>query len=148
MKTTMLAALLVGAALVAGCGGGGGGLSKKDLADKANAICAKYSKEGQKLGSPDLSEPKTAEDYFTKATDLARRQQDELEGLEPADSVKADYDKLTQATGDATQLLADLADAAKAADRQKGGELVQKLTPISEAVDSAANDIGATSCAG
>ena len=147
MKTTMLAALACAALVAAGCGGGGG-LSKQDLAKKANDICAKYSKEGQKLGSPDLSDPDKAEDYFNKAKDLAQRQQDELEGLDPADSVKADYDKLTKATGDATQLLSDLADAAKAKDQKKGVELVQKLTPISEAVDTAAKDIGATSCAG
>src|SRR3954465_7796712 len=147
MKTTMLAALATASLVATGCGGGGG-LSKKELADQANDICAKYSKEGQKLGSPDLSDPKKAEDYFNQATDLAQRQQDDLEGLDPADEVKADYEKLTKATGDATGLLSDLADAAKAQDQKKGVELVQKLTPISAAVDSAAKDIGATSCAG
>jgi hypothetical protein len=148
MKTSMLVAFMC-AALVAGCGGGGGGgLSKKDLADKANSICAKYSKEGQKLGSPDLSDPDKAAEYFDKAKDLAQRQQDELEGLDPASSAKSSYDKLTKATGDATNLLSDLADAAKAKDQKKGVELVQKLTPISAAVDSAAKDLGATSCAG
>jgi hypothetical protein len=146
MKITMLAALVC-AVVVTGCGGGGG-LSKKELADKANTICAKYSKEGQKLGSPDLSDPKAAEDYFNKATDLAQRQQDDLEGLNPADSVKAAYDKLTKATGDATGLLSDLAAAAKAKDQAKGVELVKKLEPISTAVDTAANDVGATACAG
>jgi hypothetical protein len=146
MKTTMLAALVC-AAVVAGCGGGGG-LSKKELASKADAICAKYSKEGQKLGAPDLSDPEKAADYFDKATDLANRQQDELEGLEPSDSVKSDYAKLTKATGQATDLLGDLAEAAKAKDQKKGGELVAKLTPISQAVDTAAKDIGADSCAG
>ena len=149
MKITTLAALACAALVVVGCGGGGGdALSKSDLAKKANAICAKYSKEGEKLGSPDLSDPKKAEDYFSKAKDLAGRQQDELEGLTPADDVKADYEKLTNATGDATQLLSDLADAAQAKDQKKGVELVNKLQPISNAVNTAARDIGATSCAG
>jgi hypothetical protein len=147
MKTITLAALLCATLVAVGCGGGDG-LSRKELASKANDICAKYSKEGQKLGSPDLADPKKAEDYFNKATDLAQEQQDELTALEPADSVKADYDKLTKATGDATALLSDLAAAAEAKDQEKGVELVQKLTPISEAVDTAAKDIGATSCAG
>lgn len=139
---------VVAAALaVAGCGGGGG-LSKAELGKKANAICAKYSKEGQKLGAPDLQDPKKAEDYFNRAADLAQRQQDELEGLEPASSVKDDYDKLTQATQDATDLLGDLADAAKDEDREKGTELVQKLTPLSAEVDSASKKVGADDCAG
>ena len=147
MKTTMPAALLC-ALLVGACGGGDGdGLSKRELADKANAICAKYSKEGEKLGSPDLSDPAKAEEYFNKAEDLAQNQQDELEDLKPADDVKADYDKLTKATADATQLLADLAAAAKARDTQKRDELVVDLRPISQAVDDGAKAVGADDCA-
>jgi hypothetical protein len=145
--TKTISAAFIAALVIAGCGGGGG-LEKKALADKANAICEKYSKQGEALGSPDLADPKKAEDYFTKAHDLAGKQQDELEGLEPADAVKADYGKLTKATGDATDLLGDLAAAAKAKDQQKGVELVQKLTPISSAVDTAAKKVGADSCAG
>jgi hypothetical protein len=148
MKTTMLAALACAALVAAGCGGGGGGeLSKKALAKKANAICTKFSKEGEKLGSPDLSNPGKAADYFDKATALAQKQQDELEALKPASDVKADYGKLTKATGEATKLLGDLADAAKAKDQKKGVELIQKLTPISSQVDEAAKAVDATACA-
>jgi hypothetical protein len=145
--TKMISTACLAALAVAGCGGGDG-LDKKALADKANAICEKYSKQGEALGSPDLADPKKAEDYFSKATDLANKQQDELEALKPADDIKADYAKLTKATGDATGLLGDLAAAAKAADQKKGVELVQKLTPISAAVDEAAKKVGADSCAG
>jgi uncharacterized protein YgfB (UPF0149 family) len=140
-------AALACAVTVAGCGGGGG-LSKKQLAGRANAICARYATEGQRLGRPDLSVPNKAEDYFVKAAALARRQQAELAGLHPADDVKADYEKLTKATGDATKLLSDLAAAAKARDQQKRDELIQQLRPISEAVDSTAKVIGADDCAG
>ncbi len=144
MRRGMIA---VGAALaLAGCGGDEG-LTRAQLADKANAICAKYSAQGEKLGTPDLTDPAKAEDYFDQAKDLARSQQDELEGLEPAEDVKADYGKLTEATGDATKLLSDLAEAAEARDREKGVELVEQLTPISSAVDSAAGAIGADDCA-
>jgi hypothetical protein len=137
----------VAALIVAGCGGSDG-LSKSQLASKANAICKKYSEEGKKLGQPDLTDPDKAKDYFSKATDLAGKQQDELKKLTPADDIKADYAKLTKATGDATQLLSDLADAAEAKDQKKGVQLVQKLTPLSAAVNSAAKGIGADACAG
>ena len=76
ITTAFLAALVV-----AGCGGEDG-LSKKALADKANGICEKYSKQGEALGSPDLADPKKAEEYFTKAEELAGKQQDELEGAQ------------------------------------------------------------------
>lgn len=152
MKTITLVSLLCAALVATGCGGGGDGdgdeLSRTELATKASAICAKYSKAGRDLGSPDLSDATKAEDYFTKATDLAQRQQDELEELEPVESAKADYDKLTKATADATQLLADLAAAAKARDTQKRDELVVDLRPISQAVDDGAKAIGADDCAG
>ena len=147
MKTILLAALA--ALVVAGCGGGGGGgeLSKADLAKKANAICADYSKQGTSLGSPDLSDPAKAEDYIRKAQDLASKQQDELKALKPDSKVKPDYDKLLDATGQATDLLGQLADAAADKDQKKGAELVSKLTPLSADVDSAASAVGAKSCA-
>lgn len=145
MKPLLLAACA--ALLVAGCGGSNG-LPRKQLAKKANAICAKYSKQGQNLGSPDLTDPRKAEAYFTKAKALTTKQQDELEGLKPADSVKADYKKMTDATGEVTTLLGDLAAAAKAKDNKKGVALIQKLTPLSAKVDSAASGVGANACAG
>jgi hypothetical protein len=43
-----LAALVV----VAGCGGGGSRLSRQEYASKADAICAKYNKQTDKLGTP------------------------------------------------------------------------------------------------
>jgi hypothetical protein len=145
MKLILLAACA--ALLVAGCGGSDG-LSRKDLAKKANAICAKYSKQGEGLGSPDLTDPAKAQTYFSKAKELTAKQQDELEGLDPAESVKADYKKMTDATGEVTTLLGDLADAAKAKDNKKGVSLIQKLTPLSAKVDSAATKVGADGCAG
>jgi hypothetical protein len=145
--TKTISAAIVASLMIAGCGGGGG-LEKKALVGKANAICEKYAKRGEALGSPDLTDPTKAEDFFNKAHDLAREQQDELVALKPADDVKADYGKLTKATGDATTLLGDLAAAAKAKDQQKGVELIQKLRPVSSAVDTAAKKIGADGCAG
>ncbi len=145
MKMILLAACA--ALFVVGCGGSDG-LARKDLAKKADAICAKYSKQGEDLGSPDLTDPAKAETYFTKAKELTEKQQGELEDLKPAESVKADYKKMTDATGEVTTLLGDLASAAKAKDNKKGVSLIQKLTPLSAKVDAAASDVGADGCAG
>lgn len=144
MKTTIVAA---GAALlIAGCGGGDG-LTRAQLAKRANAICAKYAKQGEDLGAPDLTDPKKAQTYFTKAEDLTSKQQDELKGLDPAESVRTDYKKLTDATGEVTALLGELATAAEAEDRDKGVELINQLTPLSTKIDTTAKDIGADECA-
>ena len=135
---------------VAGCGGGGDeALSKKELGEQASAICAKYSKEGDKLKAPeDITDAEAAGKFFGDAADISKRQQDELEGLEPADSVKDDYAALTKATGKATTLLADLESAAKDKDASNGGKLLQQLQPISDEVTKTAKAVGADDCAG
>jgi hypothetical protein len=144
-----VAALAVALA-AAGCGGGGGDdrLSKQELATKANAICARYSQEGDRLTAPkDITDPKQAHAFFAKAHDIAKRQQDALERLKPAASAKAQYTAMTGATGKATALLGDLTAAAAAKDAQKGANLLQRLQPDSDAVDRTANALGATRCA-
>lgn len=142
-RTVAVAAALV----LAGCGGGDEGLGKQALADAANTICADFTEQGKNLGQPDLTDPENAADYFGKAEDLAREQQSRLEALEPAEGVKADYDKLMAATDKATKLLADLAAAAEAKDQAKGDDLLQQLTPLATEVSDAADAIGAGDCA-
>jgi hypothetical protein len=149
-----VAAVLVLVPVLAGCGGGGGGgggddaLSKAELVKRANAICARYAKQGDALKAPsDITDPAQARRFFDRAHDIAEHQQRELEGLRPGGSAKAQYQALTKATGDATTLLEDLAVAAKARDAQKGASLLRRLQPDSDAVDKAANAIGATRCA-
>jgi len=134
-------------AALAACGGGDE-LPKAELGKRASAICEKYSKEGRKLGSPELTDPKKAAEYFSKAEALSQKQQNELEGLEPASEVEDDYEKLTTATDEATTLLGDLSSAAESNDKQKGGELLQKLPDVSSKVSSAAKAVGADNCAG
>jgi hypothetical protein len=140
---------------VAGCGGddeggGGGGdaLSKSELVEEANAICAKYAKEGDALKPPEnIGDPSQAADFFDKANDIARRQQDDLEALTPAEDVKAQYDAMTRATGKATTLLADLTKAAESKDAEEGAKLLQDLQPVSDEVDKTARALGVTNCA-
>src|SRR4051794_22072128 len=143
-------ALAAGLAMVAAAGcGSGDALSKSELAAKANEICTKYSKEGDALKAPaNIGDPEQAHAFFEKAHGIAKRQQDDLEALSPADDVKDAYADLTRATGKATTLLDDLAQAAQAKDADKGAQLLQQLQPDSKAVDQAAKAVGATDCAG
>ena len=144
LRPTWLAALVL-AAVLAGCGDDG--LDRAALAERANAICTKYAEQGRELGSPDLTDPTQAEEYFGRAEELARAQQEELEALDPAEDVGEDLDRLTAATAKAVELLADLHDAAEAEDRERGIELAQELTPLTAEVDAAAAAIGAEDCA-
>ena len=145
------AAVLVLGLVLAGCGGGGGGgdtLSKAQLVKRTNAICTRYATEGDKLTAPkDVTDPAQAQRFFDRAHDIAERQQRDLEALRPAASAKAQYAALTKATQNATTLLEDLAMAAKARDARKGASLLRRLQPDSDAVDKAANALGATRCA-
>ena len=137
--------MLVLAAALAGCGDDG--LGRAALAERAGAICTEYASQGRELGSPDLTDPAQAQEYFGRAEELARAQQEELEALAPADDVAADLDRLTAATAKAVELLADLRDAAEAGDRERGIELAQDLTPLTAEVDAAAAALGAEDCA-
>lgn len=152
-----VAAVLALVPVLAGCGGGGGNggggganaaLDKAELAKRANAICSRYAKEGDALKAPkDITDPAQAKAFFDRAHDIAERQQSELLGLRPTAAARAQYRAMTKATGDATTLLEDLAVAAKARDARKGADLLRRLQPDSDAVDKAANALGATRCA-
>jgi hypothetical protein len=152
-----VAAVLALAFTLPACGGGDGGdgggggaeaLPKAQLVKRANAICARYAKEGDALKAPkDITDPAQASAFFEDAHDIAKRQQAELEGQRPADGARAQYTAMTRATRRATRLLADLAAAAKAKDARKGASLLRRLQPDSDAVDRAANALGATRCA-
>ena len=146
--TSIRAAALAAALVLAGCGSGTDGLGKRALAAKANAICGRYAAEGRRLTPPqDITDPRQAVLFFTRAHAIAARQQAELERLKPAKAVRPAYESLTQATGAATTLLDQLAAAARAKDADRGAELLQRLQPDSDAVDRAARPVGARSCA-
>lgn len=152
-------ALAAAAALaVAGCGGddesggggGGGGdaLSKNEIVDRANEICTKYAKEGDELQAPqNIGDPAQAAEFFDKANEIAQRQQQDLEALNPADDVRTEYEALTRATDKATKLLADLTQAAQDKDAEAGAKLLQELQPVSDEVDKTARALGVNNCA-
>lgn len=169
MHIRMMVVALAAAGVVAGCGGDDKestetaaatetatatetavatetpSLSKAEIGDEAGAICVKFTKRGQKLGNPDLADPAAAEKYFNDAAEVAEDQQDALNELN--DRAGGALDDLTTASEEAVALLHDLADAAGANDQDKGAELIQKLSPISQRVDTAARAVGADECA-
>lgn len=134
------------AGAVAGCGGGD--LDRSALADRADAICREYAQRGRDLGRPNLADARLAQEYFSKAADLAREQQAELEELEPAGDVQADHEALTAVTAKAIELLDDLAAASGDEDTAERTRLVNQLPRLRAEVDEAAGALGAEGCAG
>jgi len=149
---TSLAVLAAIAALgLAACGGdddGGGALAKADLAKKANEICAKYDKEAEGVKQPtNVADANEAAPYYRSIADIGEKRQGELEGLEPADAVKADYDAFVAEQKKLVELVDQIASAAESKDAAKGAELLQQAASAGKPAEEASKKIGATSCA-
>ncbi len=140
-RSGLVAVLLAGAA--AGCGADG--LDARALAQRADAICAKYAERGRALGDLDFEDPQQAREYFDAAAALARRQQAELARLDPAADVAARYERLLAADRRAVALLDDLSTVGSEVTR---AELAERIGPVAAAVDDAAGAVGAEECAG
>lgn len=139
------------AAALAGCGGGGnggdGGLSREALAEDASAICMRFSEQTADLGRLDASDPASGREYFEQARDLSQRQEDALAELDPGEDVQEDFQALLDASADGTRLLGRLAELYRENDPEGAITVLSELEPVSDAVDAAANAIGAQECA-
>ncbi len=148
-----LAVLAAIAALgLAACGGddddGGGALTKADIVKKANEICTKYDKDLSAVKRPgDINDPTQAAPYFRSISDISQKRQGELEDLEPAGDVKADYEAFTGGQKKVADLIGQIAGAAEAKDATKGAALLQQATTAGTPADAAARKVGATACA-
>jgi hypothetical protein len=106
---------LLSAALAAGCGGGGGGgLSQEEFQQQANAICEKYDKKIQALGSP--QSPADIPAYVQKGIPLLQQGIAELRALNPPADVEDDYNRMLNETAKAIPAAEKLADAAEKSD--------------------------------
>lgn len=134
--------------VLAACGGDEG-LSKKDLAAKANAICKKSQDEVEKVKRPteaELQDADKASAFFDKIAPIADQQVKDLKDLSPADSVKADWNDFIAKEDAANDLLQTIKKKAAAKDAS-GLQDLQKFGGVNDAVEPAAKKVGATSCA-
>jgi hypothetical protein len=127
--------------------GGGGSLAKADIAKKANEICAKYDKEAEGVKQPtNISNANDAAPYFRKIHEIGQKRQDDLEGLKPADDVKADYDAFISEQKKLVDLVDQIASAAEDKNAAKGAELLQKAQTADAPAKAAAEKVGAKTC--
>lgn len=134
------------ACLAAGCGGGGGDrLSQEEFRQQANAICEKYDKKIQALGSP--QSPADIPAYVQKGIPLLRQGIAELRALNPPADVEDDYNRMLDATAKAIPAAEKLADAAEKNDAAAVQDAIKEGQQADDASDELAAKLKLDRCA-
>ena len=143
------AAVLVGVlVLVTACGGGGSSarLSKEEFQSQANAICAKYQKQLDALGTPSSLDEIPA--LVDKALVILNKEIDEVGALNPPEELQSDFDKLIAASNETKAAADDLSSAAKAGDQAAVQKALEEGNAASAEADQLAGTLGLDSCKG
>jgi hypothetical protein len=134
------------ACLAAGCGGGGEDrLSQEEFQQQADAICEKYDKKIQALGSPES--PADIPAYVQKGIPLLRQGIAELRALNPPADVEDDYNRMLDETAKAIPAAETLADAAEKNDAAAVQDAIKEGQQADEASDELATKLGLGRCA-
>lgn len=140
------AAVVAAAALGAACGGSGGdGLSREELASRADEICARYEKELNALAEPSsIEEVKQLAD---EAKPVIERGVNELDDLQPPDDLQEDYDRWIELNRENLDVVDKLGAAAQDGDVQRVQEILQEAQAKEAEADRLAGELGLTDCA-
>jgi hypothetical protein len=142
-------AALVGVLLLlaTGCGGSGGGrLSKEDFQSQANAVCAKYQKQLDALGTPTSLDEIPA--LVQQALGILNKEIDEVAALNPPEELQSQFDALIAETNKTKQAATDLSDAAKSGDQAAVQKALDEGNAASDKADQLAGQLGLDSCKG
>jgi hypothetical protein len=134
------------ACLAVGCGGGEGDrLSQEEFQQQADAICEKYDKKIQALGSP--QSPADIPAYVQKGIPLLRQGIAELRALNPPADVEDDYNRMLDETAKAIPAAEKLAGAAEKNDAAAVEDAIKEGQQADEASDELATKLGLGRCA-
>lgn len=132
---------------VAACGGGGGArLSEEEFQSQANAICAKYQKQLNALGSPTSIEE--IPDLVDQALEILNKEVDEIAALNPPEDLQSDFDKMIAASDKTKAAADDLSAAAKSGDQAAVQKALEEGNAASKEADQLATNLGLTECQG
>jgi hypothetical protein len=153
MKTSRTAiaalAVLATSASLAACGSSSdkaSGLSRTDIASKANAICKKAQADAQAIEAPaSFQDANVAAKYFDQVAPITDTETKALLALKPDDDAKADFTALTDAQSAANDLLQTIKHKADTKDATGLYDL-KKVQPAGAKVTAAAEKLGAKSC--
>jgi len=130
--------------LAAGCGGGEEPLSKADFQSQANAICAKYQKQLNALGTP--SSIDEIPDLVQQALVILNKEIDEIAALNPPDELQSDFDKMIAASNKTKAAANDLSAAAKSGDQAAVQKALEDGNAASDEADQLATGLGLSGC--
>ncbi len=145
MRGSVAALVGVLSLLAAGCGGGGEEpLSKADFQSQANAICAKYEKQLNALGTP--SSIDEVPDLVQHALVILNKEIDQIAALNPPDELQSDFDKMIAASNKTKAAANDLSAAAKSGDQAAVQKALEEGNAASDEADQLAAGLGLAEC--
>ena len=143
--TAALVGLIV--LLAAACGGGSDArLSKAEFQSQANAICGKYQKQLDALGTPESLDE--IPDLVDQALVILNKEIDEVAALKPPEELQGDFDKMIAASNKTKAAADDLSAAAKESDQAAVQKALEEGNAASSEADQLAGNLGLDSCKG
>ncbi|HEX6391103.1 MAG TPA: hypothetical protein VFZ89_16705 [Solirubrobacteraceae bacterium] len=154
MNVRVTCILLAAALGLAACGGDddSGGLSKTDLATKADAICKEATTAARQLKvPPDFAQPNSNSvalaEYLSKLVPITSKQAADLAALKPADDVKQQWDAFTAKEQELSDYLKKVLTKAQANDPSALTDLQQDVPRLGQEFTTMAGQLGARGCA-
>jgi DNA-binding NtrC family response regulator len=142
-----IAALVGVVVLLAGCGGGGDTrLSREEFESQANAICAKYQKQLNALGTP--SSVEEIPDLVEQALAILNKEVAEIAALNPPTDMQTEFDAMIEASNNTKAAANDLSQAAKDGDQAAVQKALDEGNAASKKADQVATQLGLDSCKG
>jgi hypothetical protein len=139
------AALVAGAmVLAASACGGEERLSKEDFQKEGNAICAKYDKQIEEIGTPTSVEEVPA--YVKKVLPIVERQIEDMKELNPPEADQQAFDEMIAEAEKTVEAGGDLGEAADANDDAAIEKALNEGNAASDRADEHATDLGLTDC--
>jgi hypothetical protein len=148
MRGSVVALVGVLVLLTTGCGGGGSDarLTREEFESQANAICAKYEKQLDALGTPASIEE--IPDLVDQALAILNKEIDEIAALNPPADVQTEFDALIEASNNTKAAADDLSQAAKDGDQAAVQKALDEGSAASDKADQIATELGLDSCKG
>jgi cobalamin biosynthesis protein CobT len=132
------------AALVAAGCGGESRLSQEDFQKEGNAICAKYDKQIEEIGTPTSVEEVPA--YVNKVLPIVERQVEDMKELNPPEEDQQAFDAMIAEAEKTVEAGRDLGEAAEANDDAAVEKALNEGNAASDRADEHATDLGLTDC--
>jgi hypothetical protein len=138
--------VLGGAGLLAaaGCGGGGDRLTRDELIDQGDAICAQNEKDSSVISVPKRTEE--VPEYLEQLRPVIEKTLNDLKALEPPESLQSEYDAWISETQGALLALDELSEAAAAGDEARVAGIMEENEERADEATRLAEAIGFRDC--